>query len=87
MITEAGYYFTHLESAIDFLEKLDASKLTIDADEFERLLAAARKSTAQSAEAAAQHRAALATGAGPSVSSNLSQPSMSHAIKSSYYCC
>jgi hypothetical protein len=41
MITEAGYYFTHVESAIDFIENLDASKLTIDPEEFERYLSAA----------------------------------------------
>eukprot|EP01122_Echinamoeba_exundans_P006543 TRINITY_DN1864_c0_g1_i2.p1 TRINITY_DN1864_c0_g1~~TRINITY_DN1864_c0_g1_i2.p1 ORF type:complete len:429 (-),score=103.88 TRINITY_DN1864_c0_g1_i2:168-1454(-) len=46
MISEAGYYFTHLESTIDFIEHLDASKLTIDPQDFERLLAQAQQQTA-----------------------------------------
>jgi Rab5 GDP/GTP exchange factor len=46
MISEAGYYFTHLESTIDFIEHLDASKLTIDPRDFERLLSQAQQQTA-----------------------------------------
>jgi hypothetical protein len=38
MITEAGYYFTHVESAIDFIENVNPSKLTIDPAEFERFV-------------------------------------------------
>lgn len=45
MISEAGYYFTHLESTIDFIENLDASKLTIDPKDFERLLSQAQHQT------------------------------------------
>jgi hypothetical protein len=38
MITEAGYYFTHLETSITWLETVDASKLTIEPDVFNSLL-------------------------------------------------
>jgi hypothetical protein len=34
MITEAGYYFTQLESAVAFIDILDATHLTIDPEEF-----------------------------------------------------
>lgn len=38
MITEAGYYFTHLESTITWLENVNASMLTIDEPTFNSLL-------------------------------------------------
>lgn len=34
MSTEMGYYFTHLVSAVTFIENIDASKLTISEEEF-----------------------------------------------------
>lgn len=43
MITEAGYYFTHLESTITWLETVNASKLTIDAETFDHLLEQTRE--------------------------------------------
>ena len=36
MIAEHGYYCTQLESAVHFIDTLDASQLTIDPDEFTR---------------------------------------------------
>lgn len=38
MITEAGYYFTHVESTITWLENVSAEKLTIDPATFDQLL-------------------------------------------------
>lgn len=38
LISEAGYYFTHLESTVAWLENVDASKLTIDPETFNTLL-------------------------------------------------
>ena len=38
MNTEAGYYYTHLFSAITFIEILDAKSISIDPAEFERLM-------------------------------------------------
>lgn len=43
MITEAGYYFTHVESTITWLENVDASKLTIESEVFDQLLAETRE--------------------------------------------
>lgn len=36
MITEMGYYFTHLVSAVTFIETVDSKRLSIDPDEFQR---------------------------------------------------
>lgn len=43
MITEAGYYFTHVESTITWLENVDASKLTIEPEIFDQLLIETRE--------------------------------------------
>jgi hypothetical protein len=36
MMAEPGYYCTQLESAVHFIDTLDASRLTIDPEEFNR---------------------------------------------------
>jgi hypothetical protein len=36
MMTEAGYYFTHLLSAVAFIDTLEAKSLSIDPEEFNR---------------------------------------------------
>ena len=36
MITEMGYYFTHLVSAVTFIETIDGKNLSIDQEEFQR---------------------------------------------------
>ena len=36
LVSEPGYFFTNLVSAMTFIEQLDASSLSIDADEFNR---------------------------------------------------
>lgn len=36
LITESGYYLTHLVSATMFIESVDASQLNIDPEEFNR---------------------------------------------------
>jgi len=38
LMTETGYYFTQFESAVAFLETLDASSLKIDPEEFDRAM-------------------------------------------------
>jgi len=45
---ETGYYFTHLVSAVTFLQNLDKANLSIDPDEFERLYAASTEDPAPS---------------------------------------
>eukprot|EP01119_Soliformovum_irregulare_P026248 TRINITY_DN9979_c0_g1_i1.p1 TRINITY_DN9979_c0_g1~~TRINITY_DN9979_c0_g1_i1.p1 ORF type:complete len:587 (-),score=159.24 TRINITY_DN9979_c0_g1_i1:6-1547(-) len=43
MMTEAGYYFTHLVSAVTFIQNLDASVLSIEPEEFNQLVEKGRE--------------------------------------------
>jgi hypothetical protein len=81
LITEAGYYFTHLESTVAWLETLDASKLTIDPDTYNSLLAQNQEAIANKNLLAQQQKAQqqqLALSALSSVSAS-AKPSFSYA--------
>jgi hypothetical protein len=43
MLSESGYYFVSFLTAVSFIESLDASMLSIDAEEFENLLSGKTK--------------------------------------------
>jgi len=95
MITEAGYYFTHLESTISWLEHVEASKLTIDPDTFHTLLKQAQdaalakslqqqqqKAQAAAAAAAGSTTTTTTTSSSSSTSSSMSPLQVPVAVKS-----
>jgi hypothetical protein len=74
LITEAGYYFTHLESTITWLEKLDASMLTIEHATYASLLAQHQEAIAAKALQVQQQKALQIQNANSNLSFSTSSP-------------